>query len=341
MGWIKNWSHRSVPSPSDGTHSQSATSENKVAAMNSGPPTLGGTHDLAVVGESFYQEALREICGTPNRSPTRAVALLRPEVDNKYDANAIAVTIDGRKVGHLSRTDASALRPGLDRLVREQRSVALQARIVGGGVRPDGSTGLYGVWLAYNPVDFGVAALESTKQPQERTRTGVSTAVDTDLADESYDLGWMNQLSDDRTQRVTEIRKLIDHEREPISRHFLFTTIESDLYALRNASADILAQYDVIAEQHHDEMDVIRPALIAKFGGLPLLETYKQSTIRHTKASDFSLAITWARRGIDVYGNQSLNPAWPDDLRKRFDRLSNRLEREDPVSKKEVRRSDS
>ena len=63
----------------------------------------------AVVGESYYQDALRATrpgCTIgPDGRPAFTAALL-PEPDNPYDPNAIAVYSPKGKVGHLSRDHA-------------------------------------------------------------------------------------------------------------------------------------------------------------------------------------------------------------------------------------------
>src|SRR5262245_11011731 len=81
----------------------------------------GGGHDLEVVGESHYQDALWQAVGrrTTERVRVEIQAVLVAESDNAYDRNAIAVWTGGNKVGYLSREDAEAYRPGL---------LALQAR---------------------------------------------------------------------------------------------------------------------------------------------------------------------------------------------------------------------
>src|SRR5207253_8441983 len=115
---------------------------------------FGGSQPLDVVGESFYQEALRKIVGLTNEHVRIPVtASLLPEVDNQYDRNAISVWISGLKVGHLSRADAAMFRPGLLNLQRQVGAViALPGVVVGGGEgRPS-----YGVFLNCNPAAFGL-----------------------------------------------------------------------------------------------------------------------------------------------------------------------------------------
>jgi hypothetical protein len=75
-----------------------------------------GREDLEVVGEASYQDNLWRIVGG-RHSPDGRVredvyAVLAAEPDNPYDANAVAVWIQGLKVGYLSREDARRYRPG-------------------------------------------------------------------------------------------------------------------------------------------------------------------------------------------------------------------------------------
>ena len=76
-----------------------------------------GSEDVEVVGESFYQDNLWKLAGGRSQSGERVrqeiSAMLVAEVGNPYDANAVAVWINGRKVGHLSREIARLYRPGL------------------------------------------------------------------------------------------------------------------------------------------------------------------------------------------------------------------------------------
>ena len=77
---------------------------------------LGGNEDLKVVGESHYQENLWRLVSPRRRGDQVRCAVqasLVAEDDNPYDANAVAVWVQGLKVGHLSRDDARRYRPGL------------------------------------------------------------------------------------------------------------------------------------------------------------------------------------------------------------------------------------
>jgi hypothetical protein len=83
-------------------------------------------------------------------------AVLIAEDDSPYDASAVAVWVQGLKVGHLSRANARRYRPGLLGLQRRYgQPVALSGVIVGGGIREDGP-GRLGVFLRHDPTDFGL-----------------------------------------------------------------------------------------------------------------------------------------------------------------------------------------
>lgn len=117
---------------------------------------LDGEEDIYVVGESHYQDALRDLVKrekrlNPNCDPHRIeiMAALVPEPTNKYDRNAIQVQIDGRRVGYLSREDAIAYRPTVRKLIDKEKFAACEGIIVGG--REKGHS--YGVVLFLPSVD--------------------------------------------------------------------------------------------------------------------------------------------------------------------------------------------
>ena len=102
---------------------------------------LNGQDDLEVVGELAYQAALWRLCGGTLGDRVRCdiVAVLVPDPTNPYDANAIAVQIDGQVVGYLSRATAQDYLPGLQRLMAARGGyIALRGVIVGGGYYDDG-----------------------------------------------------------------------------------------------------------------------------------------------------------------------------------------------------------
>jgi hypothetical protein len=301
----------------------------------------GGGHDLEVVGESFYQDALWRVVGVRSTERVRMEieAVLVAETDNAYDDNAISVWIGGVKVGHLSREDAEAYRPGLLALqAREGKSIALRGVIVGGGVRQDG-LGFLGVWMSHDPADFGLVAVVPPPASSMRgsMRTGLTEALLTDEQDDSYDLSWLERLPSDPISAISKLRHLLQHDPDPIDRHFMYCELEDRLYRSRDAFSSALQEYDDTCTRHDAEMDDIRDALLAKFGKVPLLDTYRQMAVRQQKAKNWAQAIWWAERGLSLYGQNAARPEAVDDLEKRVAAYHAKLSKESRATPQTVR----
>ncbi|MBO0807140.1 MAG: hypothetical protein J2P32_02425 [Actinobacteria bacterium] len=88
-----------------------------------------------------------------------------------------------------------------------------------------------------------------------------------------------------------------------LSRHFMYAQLEAILCRCRDVFASALDEYDQACRQHDAELDGIRRACLAKWGKVPLLETYRQMAIRQQNAHNYSEALWWAGRGIALYGN--------------------------------------
>lgn len=281
---------------------------------------LGGASPLEVVGESHYQENLWRIVGgrTPGRERVRMeiIVAIFPEPDNHYDPNAVSVWVGDLQVGHLSAEDAEVYRGGI--LAVQQRvaqRVGLRGAIAGGGDRPDG-LGLLGVFLQHDPTDFGLPP-DRVATRQRRIRTGLSDALATDGADDSYDLVWLDLLPQDPVAGVATLRRLLESERDPLDRHFMFHELEATLYRLRSTVPNALSDYDEVCRQHDVEMDDFRAAFMTKWGRVPLLVTYKQMCIRQQKAGQLEQALHWAERGLILYGADAARPDAVSDLRDR------------------------
>jgi hypothetical protein len=65
--------------------------------------------DIEIVGESFHEDYIRAL-RRQYRDQDFEIVLV-PEPGNPYDANAVAIYVDGRPVGHLSRKMATAWQP--------------------------------------------------------------------------------------------------------------------------------------------------------------------------------------------------------------------------------------
>lgn len=94
-----------------------------------------GSFRFHVVGESYHLEALLTmIRAAPDDErqdgEVHKVAVLLPEPNNEYDRRAIAVMIDGMKVGHVPKTDTDLIHEVIDSLQDQgYRYPAVQAVI--------------------------------------------------------------------------------------------------------------------------------------------------------------------------------------------------------------------
>jgi hypothetical protein len=286
--------------------------------------TYGGHETLEVVGESHYQHALWQIIGHAysRANPVRydVVALLIPEPDNPYDANAVRVVVDEFLVGYLSRSDAARYQPSVLRLMQGTAAlVGLRGQIVGRG--GDDGLGLLGVFLDHDPADFGLPS----------SHVG---ALRTGLGETAH--SWWGHLNGDTLHDVTELRRLLKTEVDALDRHYMWARLERLIYRSRDTFASAITEYDDVCEQHHAEMGSIRPALLAEFGGIPLLELYRQQAIRWKKAHDWEKVIAWSERGLAIYQADAARPEDLDDL---HDRLAYARGKVEPVQPQQPRRA--
>lgn len=296
----------------------SGSSRQRASLSPAGLAILGGRETLEVVGESFRQEALWRLAGghTVERVRCPAVAVLEPEPTNPHDRNAVRVLIEGHHVGYLSREDAALYLPGVQQLrAAHGKAIGLYGQIVGGGQR-EGRLGMLGVFLDHEPADFGLNRRQFAHMGQ--LRTGLGDAIASDLEDDSYDLSWLESLSGEYTGAdIKTLRKLLVDERDPIDRHFMLAELGKCLYKSRDAFASALEEFDAVCLQHHEEMGVIRSALLEKFGVVPVIEMYRQAAIRCQKDRDWNGMRFWAEHGLAVYGEQAARPEAVEDLGKR------------------------
>jgi len=124
---------------------------------------------------------------------------------------------------------------------------------------------------------------------------------------------------------IKSSRELLEVKRKPIDRHFAFNELEEALYKCRSLISRALEDFEATCEQHHSEMNAIRPALIRDGGGIPMLPLYRQMAIMKAKAKDYDGAVRWCERGLEVYGNDALRQEDVQDLKQRLARLNQKL----------------
>lgn len=118
------------------------------AQRSAGPPTLAPEVEVDVVGESAYQDTLLALTGgrrTWSGAHRRVQARLEPEDDNPFDSQAVAVSIEGKPVGHLPRHMARLYRPIIEESIQNSGVATCRAEIRGGWERPHGDVGRFGV----------------------------------------------------------------------------------------------------------------------------------------------------------------------------------------------------
>jgi hypothetical protein len=86
--------------------------------------------DLEIVGESAYQDHIRQVNGRAGGGDFEI--LLRPEPRNPHDANAVAVLADGKPLGYLPRKMAVVWQPSILAANANGFVVAGIARVFGG-----------------------------------------------------------------------------------------------------------------------------------------------------------------------------------------------------------------
>jgi hypothetical protein len=109
-----------------------------------------------VVGEGSHQGSLERLAGGRTIDGGRNrdhVAMLLPEPTNPYDPAAVRVVVItdggvGATIGYLSREDAVAYRPVIDRVAADGKVVACRASLSGGWDRGPDDRGSFGVRLA-------------------------------------------------------------------------------------------------------------------------------------------------------------------------------------------------
>ena len=108
-----------------------------------------GDFDFQVVGEAHCQDTLEDICGgrTEDGVNHECVALLVYDNGNEYDANAVAIFVEGSRVGYLPRAVAQDYRATMRTLNPEAAPVGCRAVIRGGWDRGGDDVGHFGISL--------------------------------------------------------------------------------------------------------------------------------------------------------------------------------------------------
>ncbi len=117
-------------------------------------------YDFEVVGESYYQPAIKKIAeqqaakytNNPEAKIEPLTAYLIPDDYNQYDDKAIRVDINGMQVGHLSREDARSFRRRLGAKKLTGQVTTCGALVTGGHIK-NGKQADYGIVLDMKPFE--------------------------------------------------------------------------------------------------------------------------------------------------------------------------------------------
>ncbi len=268
----------------------------------------------AVRGELAHQDALVALAGPPRRLGYLIPVEVTFERDltNARNPWSWSASVDETVVGVLDAEIASLITPDLARAVTEKFTVA---GVVRGGSTRTPTLGVH-VWLgrAITPtprLDLG-PRLEVHWPPfdhegEETVRTGLSSMS-----------AWADVDLRNPIAAIHRARDMLSTSIDHLDRHFAFVVLEEALYQCRDAISGALDDFDETCSMHDFEMDAIRPVLVERFGGVPVLSTYRQMAIRRVKQGDPAAAAWWCRRGLKLYGTEALRRDAVDDLRDRL-----------------------
>lgn len=132
------------------------------------------SYPMEAVGESHYQEALENICGGHSRygHEFECIAILAPEPENRFDSNAVKVSIKGKTVGYLSRQQAGRVSSAMRELNLLQ--AGCRAKINGGWRTNQYDSGYFGVRLSIpnrGAIDFGSGGVSRDTTPNQPKKT--------------------------------------------------------------------------------------------------------------------------------------------------------------------------
>lgn len=136
-----------------GNYQNSLKNKNKIAQNSVDATYEDDTVPIDISGESFYQDAIIELLGKPNKDGydiTINGSLIR-EPDNDHDPNAIKCLIQGNKVGYVNRDDAEGISKHLD--AKNITELLVSCEVTGGWYRGSNDSGSFGV-VVHVPTRF-------------------------------------------------------------------------------------------------------------------------------------------------------------------------------------------
>jgi hypothetical protein len=130
-----------------------------------------GRYDQQVVGESHHQEHLAYLASMSDDGFIESIDLFL-EGYNKYDSNAVAVSIEAEDVGYLPKPDALRYRQKLKTLGHPDAIGVCAGKLTGGHDLPEGGQAHYGIVLDLdidNLIINDVASAKTNEAWQKKT----------------------------------------------------------------------------------------------------------------------------------------------------------------------------
>lgn len=207
---------------------------------------ISGADRIEVVGESYYEDALRRIVAGSDMSGGARVCLasLVPDPENPYDRNAVKVVIGDEHVGHLSRDLASLVAAPITAMAEDLGGVTAHAEIKGS------PPGRIGVVLGLDLGKLGLVTAEEELGPVEvrseglvsmAPSTGESKNVsDSESAQQKSSGGEVSAVRRERIERAVDGWKseLIDLTAR--NRLLYFRDLRTGTLSLDDAGRDLL-----------------------------------------------------------------------------------------------------
>ena len=129
MGWIKNQMKNAAAKGADVVKEQAKNQVSKVRSSGSGVRVMtNGFPDRDVVGESNYYAAIAKVVGKKG-GEVIVDGVLSRDAGNKYDSNAVKLTVGGQTVGFVPREDTHQFHALLDTAARAGQFIIVPTRV--------------------------------------------------------------------------------------------------------------------------------------------------------------------------------------------------------------------
>lgn len=158
--------------------------------------------DVEVAGETYHQDSIRALfhaMGDDSGGVLNRTAVLHAEPDNPYDPSAVAVVIDGFKVGHLPAGLAPQIQPLVVRASERNQALGVPARV---WARNDGSG--WGARITLSADEEQEAEWTYARQALQRRAAHAASSHGVDASTAESLLGDSDRVSQVRGKHYSE-----------------------------------------------------------------------------------------------------------------------------------------